>query len=458
MNTRLDFFREQLRAKYWFVPSILLALAILLSVVLVRIDEQVGFELIASIRWLYLGGPDGARTVLSTIASSTITVAGVVFSIVIVALSNASTQFGPRLLTNFLRDRSNQFVLGIFLATFIYCLLILRTIRTGDTDASSFVPYISVSVGIFMALASILSFVYFVHHVSLSISANRVIDLVGDELDRAIDRLYPSEAPRALGDIELRLRDESDLPPDFEERSSAFCSDDNGYVQAIDYGALTKIASENDAILRVNCRPGLFVKKDGEMGKFFPGDRLDVETHDRIRSQFIIGPERVGQQDIEFAIDQLVEVATRSLSASINDPYTVMICIDRLGSALATLAERRIPSGYFYDEDGRLRVITHPVTFSGLLDDAFNLIRQHSRGDVAITIRLLEALAVVAKQTNSPGNAAHVWRHAAMVYRAAMESIPEPNDREDVEVRFGIVRQILGIEEPEMETVSAGGQ
>lgn len=456
MKTRISFYFDQLRSKYWFVPGFMILFAIFLSLVMVEFDTRVGFELIASFGWLYLGGVEGARTVLSTIASSTITVAGVVFSIVIVALSNASTQFGPRLLVNFMRDRSNQFVLGIFLATFIYCLLILRTIRTGDNGPGPFIPYLSVTLGILLALISILSFVFFVHHVSASINANRVIDLVGDDLEQAIDRLYPTR--QRYGELEISLRREEDFPKDFDDRARTVESDENGYLQAIDNETLIRIAKDHDAILRITSRPGRFVKKEGELAEFYPDDQFDEEICERIRNQFILGPERVGQQDVEFAVDQLVELATRSLSPSINDPFTAMSCIDRLGSALATLSERRIPSGYQYDDDGNLRLITRRVTFADLLDDAFNLIRQNSRGNVAVSIRLLEALAVVAEQINSQNNASHVWRHAKMVYRAAMESIPEPNDREDVEIRFRIVRQMLGIDEQEMEAVIANNQ
>ncbi len=155
------------------------------------------YDWVDKLGWIYTRGPDGARAVLSTIAGSMITVAGVVFSVTIVALSLASNQFGPRLLRNFMRDRGNQIVLGTFVATYLYCLLVMRTVQ--GMDGSQFVPHLSVTVAILMAVASLGVLIYFIHHVAVSIQAPELIANVAHELHEAIDRLFPEElgyAPR----------------------------------------------------------------------------------------------------------------------------------------------------------------------------------------------------------------------------------------------------------------------
>jgi len=153
--------------------------------------------------------------------------------------------------------------------------------------------------------------------------------------------------------------------------------------------------------------------------------------------------QRLRLQDVEFAIDQLVEIALRALSPGVNDPFTAMACIDRLGTALASLAERRIPSGYYYDDENNLRMITDQVTFAGIVETAFNQIRQYSRSSTAVTIRLLEAIAVIAARSQTKEERAALRRQAIMIRRGSVDSLPEEFDREEVEERYQTVLSIL---------------
>ncbi len=212
----------------WFSPTLLAAAATALSFLTVHADTLINAKWVRTTGWIWAGGPEGARNVLATIAGSTITVAGVVFSVTIVSLTLASSQFGPRLLRTFLNDRWTQIVLGIFVSTFLYCLLVLRTIR--GTDAATFVPFLSVTVGLLFAVTSVAFLIFFVHHVSNAILADNLIARVAAELREGIDRLYPDEV--GVGERFGRAK-RRDLPPRFDAEARAISSKVSGYISAI---------------------------------------------------------------------------------------------------------------------------------------------------------------------------------------------------------------------------------
>ena len=226
--TRLRAFWESIRATYWAVPSLMAVAAVGLSVAMIRVDEVLTPKFIGTLSWVYTGGPEGARAVLSTIAGSMITVAGVTFSITIVALTLASQQFGPRLLRSFLRDLGNQIVLGTFVSTFIYCLLVLRTVR-GNDDAQ-FVPHLAVTLGVLLAMLSLGVLIFFIHHVSMSIQASQIIANVAQDLEGAVVRLFPER----LGHEPAPVAASTALPRmTSSESARAVSADASGYVQAM---------------------------------------------------------------------------------------------------------------------------------------------------------------------------------------------------------------------------------
>jgi uncharacterized membrane protein len=402
-----------------------------LSFVTIAIDDVVKTKSLQAIGWIYASGPDGARTVLSTIAGSMITVATTAFSITIVALQLASGQFGPRLLRNFMRDTSNQIILGTFIATFIYCLLVLRTIE-GFQD-KTFVPQISVTFGLMLALASLGVLIYFIHHTAEAIQADNLIAKVRHELDNAIDRLFPQKLGQAPQEHRLRVEE---IPADFDREACPIMADRSGYLQMIDNDGLMKSATKNDLLLRLKYRPGKFVAQESVLVMVWSGKRVDEKLAKEIKNAFIFGVQRTEEQDVEFPLSQLVEIAVRALSPGINDPFTAIRCIDHLGAALCHLAHKQIPSPYRYDDDNKLRVIADPVTFAGMTDTAFNQIRQYGQSSVAVTIRLLEAIAVIAEHTGNKKHRAALLRHANMIQDGSQEALPEGQDRKDIEERY----------------------
>ena len=403
---------DRIHTSFWFVPTLMAMGAALLSFVAVRIDESITDQWLSRQSWAYTGGAESASTVLGTIAGSMITIAGVVFSLTLVALSLASSQFGPRLLRNFMSDAANQGVLGTFVATFLYCLLVLRTIRR--PDEGDFVPHLSITLGVLLAILSIGVLIYYIHHVAVSIQANQVIARVSAELGEAIDRLFPKQigkgaAPESAGQAQLERTSAGPGKP-----IAAPC---HGYLQLIDADALLGAARERDLLIHIERHPGQYVIAGSSLLSVGSATAVDRELEQALLAAFVFGEERTPAQDVEFCIQQLVEIALRALSPSMNDPFTAISCIDRLGSALHQLGQREFPSAYRKDSEGKLRVIARPVSFNALLDAAFTQIRQSAATNLAVAVRLLETIAAIAPGMPRPEDREALKRQALMIER-----------------------------------------
>ena len=386
-------------------------------------------ELLRNWGWKMSGGTEGASALMATVTGSMITIAGVVFSMTLVALSLTSSQLGPRVLRNFMRDTTTQVVLGMFVATFLYCLLVLRTIGVVDGDA--FVPHVSIAFGVLLAVVSVGVLIYFIHHVSVSIQANEVVARVGSELIQGIDRLYPAGSGQ-----EEHLRSE---PPDpgfleiFKREARPVCADGDGYLQLIDREALVELAVEMDLVIRIELRTGHYIVAGRPLVQVWPGTLVNDKLIRRINSLFALGHERMPRQDVEFMVNQLVEIAVRALSPGLNDPFTAIASVDRLGSGLCRLVQRDVPAAYIRDEEDRLRIIDSVVTFPTIADTAFNQIRQYGRSSASVTIRMLEIISVIGNFASRPEDLAALVRHAEMIARGACEVLSEEEDRKVVE-------------------------
>ena len=444
MYVRFQKLWEEIRGSYWFVPGLMAVGGIFLSLFTVSLDGHFRVDVIRQLGFIWSGGAEGARGLLQTVAGSMITVAGLTFSITMVALTFASSQFGSRLLRNFMADTGNQLVLGTFVATFIYCLLVLRTVRSnGDSE---FIPYISVTVGLVLTLVSLMLLIYFFHHMALSLQAPYIVAEVAGDLLHAIERLFPSEVG-TIAPEEREQRNEEDVPPEFEEQARLVESDVNGYVQAIDESELMAIARENDLVIKLAHRPGHFQLKGDALAYVWPPDRLDERLEQELNGTFIIGKQRTYTQDVEFGIEQLVEVAERSLSPAINGSFTAIACIDWLGAALAKLLEKGFPSPYRYDQEGNLRIFfERPQTLVGVIDTSFDQIRQAARDNVAVRIRLLEKIAILHKLTDDPEAIRALERQAKMIENGSDDEEVVKNDQQDVEQRY---EEAMEAKEPE---------
>lgn len=390
---------EAVRTSYWFIPSLMAFFAIVLGAAMVWLDAGPGSGWLDGLGWYQSVKAEGAHQVLSTIAGSMITVAGVVFSITIVAISYASSQYGPRVLTNFMSDAGNKVTLGTFIATFLYCLVVLRTIRGGDEG--QFVPQLAVMVGLLLALCSIGVLIYFIHHVPQTIHVNNVIALIGRQLIRDVDERFPAfigEEPE--GQIEpidssraatagLFRYGGASRPCPVEGRAT-------GYIQAIDESALMKAAEAADLVLRLRYRPGDYLHAGRTLLDAWPAGEVDSKVAEALRAAYSTGSRRTPSGDLGFLMNELVEIATRALSAGVNDPTTARTCLDWLGAGVTQIARRRLPEAHRFDEEGKLRVIAPPDGFREHIQRAFGELRQYLAGDANAAMHSLRTMGEVA--------------------------------------------------------------
>lgn len=422
---------EQVRNSYWFVPSLMAIGAIGLSLVTTDVDSLLGSNWLDDINWLNANQPEGARAVLSTVAGSMITVAGVTFSMTILSISSTTSQVGPRLLNNFMADKANQFTLGVFIATFLYCLMVLRTVRSAESLppgvdsgmelASAFVPHLSVMVGVLLAIASVGVLIFYIHHIPETIHVSNIVANVGRQLDRGIDGQFPNRIGESqnggCGDERVSL-----LPPLFDESAARICSRAVGYLQYIDGDGLIAIAREHDLILHVQPSPGDFVTRSSVLLLASPRERIDEDLQHELASMFISGAQRSATQDLRFLINQLVEVAMRALSPGVNDPFTAISCMEWLQSTLEKLAERDLPKSARYDEDGKLRVIAAPVTFATFASLVFDQLRQYVAADRNASLKMMEMLGNLTVHATSPSDRRLLARHACALRRACSQA------------------------------------
>ena len=398
MRQRLQHLGERLRASFWLVPTLMVVAAMILSLGLQYIDDVLDLTTLPGFGWLTLRDPDSARSLLSTIAASTITVAGTVFSITTVALSLASSQFGPRLVRNFMRDRGTQFALGIFLSTFVYALMTMRGVNT-PIEGTKASHDIAVHVAVLLALVSIGTLIYFIHNVALSIQVDNVTFNINREFSNAIDRHYPSardfdEGAKFCDVKQLNLGDDY----------LTIYGECGGYVLSFDRQKLLNWARDHDCCIVLDCHPGSYLHHWSRVARVYhPPRSLDSgEITASIDSAIGIGHLPTAEQDVVFSIHQLSQIAVRALSPGINDPYTAYSCIDRLVDGIGKVLQRPQLPNCFHDEDGKLRLVTTVLDFEDLLKAAFDEIREYGRQSGVVMRHLLDNLMALARICTRP--------------------------------------------------------
>lgn len=420
--TKLYHWWNETRSSFWFAPAVIVLGALGLASLLIAIDTRIDRGLWVLPRWplVFGAGAAGARGLLSTVATSMITVAGVVFSITIVALSLTSSQYTSRVLRNFMRHRVNQVVLGVFVGIFAYCLVVLRTIRGGDEGA--FVPSLAVLGALVLAFVGIGFLIYFIHHIALSIQASSILAAVADETIAVVDRLFPQE----LGDdLDEGALDRVSLPAD--DAWLAVAAARTGYLEVVDAEALLTVARERDAVVRMERGIGEFVVAGTTLASIGPRVPIDEATTRALNAAYVISRQRTVQQDAAFGIRQIVDIALRALSPGINDSTTAVMCVDYLEAILVRIAERRVASP-FRMQDGSLRVIARGHTFETLLAAALDQIRQSATGNITVLTRMLQALALVASRTQSRPRQGAIREHADLVAAVARRAATSPRD------------------------------
>ena len=436
---RSDWRREALRTNLWLVPTIEVVVAVALYFVTHALDNAAFSGGITLPSWMVFGTADAARQILTTLAAAVITVVGIVFSITIVTLTLASTQFGPRMLRNFIRDRGTQFTLGTFVATFVYATLVLISIGPA-AQGRDFVPHLSITIAVGLVTVSMAVLIYFIHHIAMSIQLPQVIASIARDLSRAIeaessDDAVALETGPSVSELLRRMDDAGGIVP----------APASGYLQFVQHETLIGLAAEKGAVIRLLYRPGHFVIGGRPLAIVWPPGAAPRVSR-ALRTAHVTGSSRTLAQDLAFAVDQLVEIAIRALSPAVNDTFTALTCIDWLGDGLCKITARWRPLRVHRDSHGYVRVITAQVSYERLVERSFEKIRQSGRGMPAVLIRQLEALTKIVDQTADSGRRELLLGQAAMVLRASDESVPEPVDRADVQMAYEQVLAAVGSE------------
>lgn len=409
MKLQLIKIRDAAVDTFWFLPALMALLAAGAALATIAIDSAVGNAWLRDMSWVWLGGPEGARSVLSVIAGSIMTVVSIVFSLTVTTLAQTSSHFGPRVLRNFTADRGVQFTLGTFIATFIYCLLVLRTVRSVE---DSFVPYVSVNIGMLLALASMAVLIYFIHHISQNIQAENLIANVGEQFQKSLPVLFPERIGRPHSD---NTRSEQ-LPDDSQwQAADIVLSAANGYVQAVGDEQLMQLATQHDLMLQLARRPGDFVSTTSTLLRVLPRAHINPDIELELRDCFSLGAHRTPHQDAQYMMQQMVEIAVHALSPGINEPFTALTCIDWIGASLCGVARRELPMPLRQDEHGRLRVIACTLDFEELTNIAFGQIRLYGANNPDVMLHLLKTIGEIAPDVYRDQDRILLMRHAQLV-------------------------------------------
>jgi uncharacterized membrane protein len=384
--------REQLRTSLWLTPVGVTVTCAGAALGLVQLDHALSSDFAG---WYVYGGrADGARELLSTIASSMLTIAGLVFSITILVLQLASSQFSPRVLRTFLQDAVTQWAMGMFLGSFVYALVLLPQVRSEGPGGKDFVPGVAVFGAFALALASVAFFVRYIHHMAHSIRASTIVTRVARETHESIERMYPEKVLEgAASTDELPTR----APARVLENGA-----EAGVVIDVDTDALMRIAVERDLLIAVVPKVGDFVPHGAPLVQLWgASDVSDMHAEQWV----VLAQERTPQKDAAFGFRQLVDIAVRALSPGVNDPTTAVEVLDRLHDLMRSLVQRAIPSPARVDESGRLRLFLPRPDFADYVRLSFEEIRLYGAGSVQIVRRaraVLQDLASVASQDRAP--------------------------------------------------------
>lgn len=387
---KLDRWWADTKSTLWFFPTIASMLAVLLAGLLVYLDDAViGPEANIDSPWLFGAGADGARGVLTAIAGSVMAVIGTVFSITIVALQLASSQFTPRVLRQFTGDRINQSVLAVFIGTFTYCLLVLRTVQDSTEQTQAFVPVISVTVAIVLALACIAFLIAFIHHMAQQMQVSYILTRASSDALGLVHSYFREDIPKRS---ELADRDYA------QGEGQDVLSDSSGYLQHYDNEYLLQTAHENNLTIRMLVPMGAYLNTRQPIARIWTsnGQHVDLDKAGKaVRGAFVTGSERTLTSDLPLGVRQIVDIGLKAMSPGINDPTTATQALDRISEVLARAGQLAPPERILYVDD-RPAVFLPVIGFSELTNIAFTQIRHYAKADLIVMLHLVRTIERVA--------------------------------------------------------------
>ncbi|NVD26405.1 DUF2254 domain-containing protein [Parasphingorhabdus flavimaris] len=415
-----------INASYWFYPALFSAIAFFLSFFTIYLDRNGAADWFTTYEWLHVSRPNGARTTLTVIAGSMIGVASTVFSITIAAVAYASGNYGPRLLTNFMEDKGNQLSLATFIGTFVYALMIIRVVRDEDERAASaidasasvlpgFTPQLSLLVAMVLAIFAVAVLVYFLHHIPASIRINTVLKDIGKRLIRDIKDRYPSE-------IEER-------EPREQAQGEPIIATGKGYIDIIDFDTLDEVAREHEATIAIKVRTGDFIHPNVTIVEL-SGIEADDKISAKIADCFSVSGMRTATQDLEYLIDELVEIALRALSPGINDPFTAITAMHWMGAALAELGSRDLDRGPEQEDYDWDRVQPLSDDFSHYVERSFGAMRSGVATNRMAAIKFIHALFAASTSCRSERRLRLISEEAETMVRQARYHLVGPSMEE----------------------------
>ncbi|MDA3962889.1 MAG: DUF2254 domain-containing protein [Planctomycetota bacterium] len=427
---------NNLRSSFWFIPALMIFASGALAVAVVEMDTVASDQWLAHWPRLFGTTPEGARQIVATIAGSMMTILGVTFSMTLVALALASSQYTSRILRNFMRSRVTQSTLGILAGNYTYCLVVLHTIRGGVSE-SVFVPGLALFFAFILAQCGVGVLIYFIHHIASSIQASNIIASVAEETILAIDRLFPEKLGQESDEDE-------DRGPPAGKTWHVVPVKTEGYIQDVNISALLHLAQDLKAVVRMERGIGEFVVQNTALASLALEGPPDQDAVTALQGAYSIDIHRTVEQDPAFGIMQIVDIAQKALSPGINDTSTAAICIDHLTAILARLVIRKFPGLRRYDE-GDLRVIAKGPTFEVLLCGAFDQIRRNAQGNVAILSHMLSALETIASQTDRPSRRLALREQVRRIAAMAGGIVDSAHDRPHLEAHLQQVRNALEV-------------
>lgn len=415
--------------------------AIGLSIFMTWLDANFQADWMRDFQWLTATRTDGARSLLNVIAGSTIGVAGVTFSITIVAVSFASANFGPRLIANFMRDRGNQVTLGTFIGTYVYCLMVLRTVRNAsapdiENSFQAFVPHFSVLMAIALALCSVGVLIYFIHHVPESLNVGNIASKIAKRLEDGIGNLFPDEdlsLDPEDGDLLWEARDQRSVHQQVTAKQS-------GYIQTLNLNQLVSLADSSNLLIRVQYRPGDFVSDIDIVIDLWAEQALSENTITDIQECFAIGNERTAHQNVLFLVDQLVEIIGRAMSPGINDPFTAINCLSwlRVGLQAFMALDRKEHMPTPSD-----RVWVYPITFERMSSVVFDQVQPYICADRNVVLHTVTILTLLMSHAENDRHKAILLEHLNRLSKAAEHAIPADAGGADVQKRVQEARKMV---------------
>lgn len=441
---------DRLKVSFWFTPVIMSLAAILLAWAMYWVDGLVPNETLQDSRLILSGTPGEIRTMLVSMAGTILATAGVVFTLLTLPLSTVVAQYGSRLLRVFLGDRTTQLVLGMFVATFVYCLAAALSIPPASVEPQG--PQLTATVGLFLMLGSFASLILLVQHVSTMLQAPNIAAAAGAALRDVVLAEIPETVNRNTGSQTSQEATDILVEPD----GFPVLVKQTGFIEFIDPETVLAVARQSNLVIHLLRKPGRFVRVGEVIALVWPAEgfqkqkgirSIDEELAEQIRDAFRIGNTRTPTQDVAYAVNQLVEMAVRAMSPAINDPFTAMTCLDYISESLAMFIQQGEKGAYYYDLDGRLRLVLEPVTFEELLGTSFDMLRHASCDNASVLLHMLEAIEVIGRETKSPEARQLLARQVNLIWAESQASRLIEDDKQLIQRRSeALVLKFLGRE------------